>query len=83
MTKSESDQKSKEQLEAIENQMCIEVHEMLHDLILVLNQKPREIGAMAMMELLVTHSPFNKEGLIEHLSRVWDVYYEENGNVKR
>jgi hypothetical protein len=82
MTKIKSDQKTKEESEVIENQMCIQVHEMLHDLILVLNQKPRGIGTIAMMELIVTHSPLNKEELIEHISRVWDAYHEDKHDIK-
>lgn len=58
-----------------EDKVSILVHEMLHDLIVILNTQPREIGAMAMIELLVCHSPFKeKEELLDYISRVWDEF---------
>ncbi len=70
MTKPKTDWKN-------EDEVHIRVHEMLHDLITVLNTQSREIGAMAMIELLVTNSVFNKQTLLDHVSRVWDAWNEE------
>lgn len=79
-SKSESDQK-KELMN--EEKVHILVHEMLHDLIVILNTQPREIGAMAMIELLVTHSPFKeKQDFLDYISKIWDAWNEENKNDK-
>ncbi len=59
------------------------IHDMIHLLVPVLNQYDPNIGASAMIELLVCKSMDNgksKETFLSEMSQAWDHYYDQYNN---
>lgn len=50
------------------------IHALMHLILEQINKFPMEYGVMAMMQLLVTNSPYSKEGFMQCISDHWDYW---------
>lgn len=50
------------------------IHHMIHRLIPVLNSEENEVGLFAMIDLIASNCPLDKEFLLDAFSSAYDIY---------